>query len=523
MNKMRFVTTTGLHFTGETASLLRTRLTAASLVLSLVLVSVFVANLLIGDVPWPGVRFLILLVPAASFAALRGPQRFTLLQLRGFELAVFGAVVVQLLVMMWTRLLAFAESGDDVSLVATRHAGLAGWALLILTYGILMPNTWQRAFAVLLPVGLLPVGLLVGIRLQHPAVGEAFATDRVGIPLPAPLVAVLIAAFASYTIQRVRREAFAARQLGQYVLRTKIGAGGLGEVYRAEHQLLKRPCAVKLIKPDKANNEATLAKFEREVQATAKLTHWNTVEVYDYGRADDGTFYYVMELLPGLNLEDLVWRHGPLPPERAVHFLRQVCRALREAHAKGLIHRDIKPANIFAAERGGVYDVAKLLDFGLVREQVKQPARGAASESGTFSGSPLYMCPEQATSYDRLDARSDIYSLGAVAYFLITGRPPFGGRTVMEAVEAHAREPVKPPAELNPAVPSDLSQVVVRCLAKNPADRFPTADSLDRALAACQCAGTWTEDQAAAWWRAIDQRRAPPATPIDATVESRPS
>jgi eukaryotic-like serine/threonine-protein kinase len=192
----------------------------------------------------------------------------------------------------------------------------------------------------------------------------------------------------------IRREAFQAKQLGQYVLKRRLGAGGMGEVYQAEHQLLKRPCAVKLIKPDKQTDPAALARFEREVQATAKLTHWNTVEIFDYGHADDGTFYYAMELLPGLSLEDLVKFHGPVPAERAVHFLRQACAALTEAHAKGLIHRDLKPANLFAAERGGVYDVVKLLDFGLVREQ-KRAQDLKLTQPGSFSGSPLYMCPEQ--------------------------------------------------------------------------------------------------------------------------------
>jgi serine/threonine-protein kinase len=264
---------------------------------------------------------------------------------------------------------------------------------------------------------------------------------------------------------------------------------------------LKRPCAVKLIKPSKVADAKSLVQFEREVQTTAKLTHWNTVEIYDYGHADDGTFYYVMELLPGMNLDELVKCYGPLPPERAVHFLRQVCKALREAHGKGLIHRDIKPANIFAAERGGVYDVAKLLDFGLVREQRGQPIGPQGTQPGSFSGSPLYMCPEQTKAYDRLDARSDIYSLGAVAYYLVTGRPPFQGDTVWETIQAHSQKPLVPPAEVNPGVPTDLECVIIHCLARMPANRYQDMDSLDKALGACACAGKWTEEQATGWWQ----------------------
>ena len=208
-----------------------------------------------------------------------------------------------------------------------------------------------------------------------------------------------------------------------------------------------------------------------------------------------------MELLPGLSLDELVKFHGPLPAARAVHFLRQTCKALREAHAKGLIHRDIKPANIFAAERGGVYDVVKLLDFGLVREQSTQADDLKLTQAGTFSGSPLFMCPEQTKSYHNLDARSDIYSLGAVAYFLVTGRAPFVGDNMWDIIAAHARDPVVPPSELNPAVPLDLELVINRCLAKMPVHRFQDVDSLEKALAECECADKWTEDQAAAWWR----------------------
>ena len=261
-------------------------------------------------------------------------------------------------------------------------------------------------------------------------VGAALQAEKLGFATPTPLVAALVAVFGAHVITSIRRDAFKARQLGQYVLKNKLGSGGMGEVYKAEHQLLKRPCAIKLIKPGMVADHLSLARFEREVQATAKLTHWNTVEIYDYGHAEDGTFYYAMEYLPGLNLKDLVMRHGPMPPERAIHFLRQICRALREAHAKGLIHRDIKPANIIAAERRGVYDVAKLLDFGLVREQTKEKVDSRPTERESAGGTPLYMCPEQFRAYDRLDAHSDIYSFGAVAYYLITGRPPFAGDTV---------------------------------------------------------------------------------------------
>ena len=238
------------------------------------------------------------------------------------------------------------------------------------------------------------------------------------------LILAVGSTFGARTISRLRRQVAEARQLGQYRLRRRIGAGGMGEVYLAEHQLLKRPCAVKLIRPGDVADPKALARFEREVRLTATLSHPNTVEIYDYGRTEDGTYYYVMEYLPGLSLAELVERHGPLPPGRAVYLLRQVCGALREAHAAGLIHRDIKPSNIFAARRGGMDDVAKLLDFGLVLPAATAGAPHLSGE-GQILGTPLFMSPEQATGGRELDERSDIYSLGAVAYYLLTGRPPF--------------------------------------------------------------------------------------------------
>jgi serine/threonine-protein kinase len=236
------------------------------------------------------------------------------------------------------------------------------------------------------------------------------------------------------------------------------------------------------------------------VQATAALTHPNTVEIYDYGRAEDGTFYYAMEYLPGLTLDQLGERHGPLPPARAVHLLRQVCGALREAHGVGLIHRDIKPANIIVCTRGGIHDVVKLVDFGLVRGIDPGADGGRLTQDGAIAGTPEYMSPEQAEGAAGLDGRSDIYSLGAVAYFLLTGRPPFRRATTLQLLFAHAREPVEPIAALRPEVPADLRGVVQRCLEKDPGRRYPDVAALDQALAACQAREPWTEAQAATWW-----------------------
>ena len=304
------------------------------------------------------------------------------------------------------------------------------------------------------------------------------------------LILAVGSTFGARTISRLRRQVAEARQLGQYRLRRRIGAGGMGEVYLAEHQLLKRPCAVKLIRPDDVADPKALERFEREVRLTATLSHPNTVEIYDYGRAEDGTYYYVMEYLPGLSLAELVERHGPLPAGRAVYLLRQVCLALREAHAAGLIHRDIKPSNIFAARRGGMDDVAKLLDFGLVRPAAASRAAHLSGE-GQILGTPLFMSPEQATGGRELDERSDIYSLGAVAYYLLTGRPPFDGGDGIAVMIAHARDPVTPPSLVRAGIPEDLERVVLRCLAKDPSERFPDAESLELSLGDCTPHGDW--------------------------------
>jgi serine/threonine-protein kinase len=252
-------------------------------------------------------------------------------------------------------------------------------------------------------------------------------------------------------------------------------------------------------------------RFEREVRTAATLTHWNTVEVFDYGHTEDGTFYYVMEYLPGMDLQDMVERYGPLPPERAVHLLRQVCQALREAHAIGLIHRDIKPSNIIACERGGVHDVAKLLDFGLVKTFATESGAVKLTRDGAFTGSPAFMSPEQALGREQIDTRSDIYNIGAVAYFLMTGKLTFDRLSVLEMAHAHAYEPLALSHEFNEAVPADLQRVILRCLEKDPNRRYQDVVALERALAACKVVGEWTPEKAEEWWRCHGDQTALPS------------
>ena len=276
----------------------------------------------------------------------------------------------------------------------------------------------------------------------------------------------------------------------------------MGDVFLAEHVLMKRPCALKLIRSEAAADPRALARFEREVKTTASLTHPHTIEIYDYGHTDDGTFYYVMEYLPGLSLDQLLAEYGPLPPGRVIYLLRQACSALAEAHAAGLIHRDLKPGNLYISERGGLCDFVKVLDFGLVK-LVQEPSAAQLTADHVISGTPLYMAPEQALGDEKLDARSDLYALGAIAYHMLSGQPPFQDENPMAVMIAHARQEVPPISCHRADVPDDLQQVVLRCLAKSPADRYADAKELEQALAACAAAGEWDARKAAVWWHDV--------------------
>jgi hypothetical protein len=298
----------------------------------------------------------------------------------------------------------------------------------------------------------------------------------------------------------VQQATLAAKQLGQYALEEKLGAGGMGTVYKARHAMLRRPTAVKLLDLDKMSDGA-VARFEREVQLTSGLTHPNTVAVFDYGRTPEGIFYYAMEYLDGINLDDLVARFGPLPEARVVHILRQVCGSLAEAHAAGLVHRDVKPANIFLTCRGGLYDFVKVLDFGLVK--ALDGAQANLTAANAVTGTPHYLSPEAVNQPDQVDARADIYAIGAVGYFLLTATPVFTGTGVMDICMKHVQAAPEPPsARRGRPVSPALEALVLRCLAKSPADRPADAADLARELEEFIVDGRWTQDDAAAWWAA---------------------
>lgn len=312
-----------------------------------------------------------------------------------------------------------------------------------------------------------------------------------------------------------RKSALTARRLGQYVLVQEIGRGANGMVYRARHSLLRRPVAVKLLSPE-ITNEASAARFEHEVQMTSQLNHPNTVAIYDYGRTPEGLFYYAMEYLSGIELDQLVRKFGPQPEGRIIHILRQVCGSLAEAHRIGLIHRDVKPANVVLTRRGGVCDVVKVLDFGLVKARHLRPPDGAIATA--VVGTPHFMPPEAIEKPESVDGRSDLYSVGAIGYWLLTGQTLFDGQGVdaLLAQQVNA-EPQSPSQRLGRRASPDLEQIIMQCLSKLPQERPPSAEALDEALGRCAMAGAWSSSDAENWWR--DNMAALEAAPIATMAE----
>lgn len=313
-----------------------------------------------------------------------------------------------------------------------------------------------------------------------------------------------MAYFAARSVYGLRKQLDSARRMGSYHLRTKLGEGGMGEVWVADHEMLARSAAIKLVRHagDAAHSvtDDMLHRFEREVRATAHLRSPHTIEIYDYGLADDGTFFYVMELLDGLDLDALVKEHGPQPWPRVVAILSQVCHSLGEAHERGLVHRDIKPANIFLCHIGRDVDQVKVLDFGLVKMTGDADGHADLTRQGMFVGTPAFAPPEQAQEgVDAIDARGDIYSLGCVAFWLLTGRLVFEGKTPVEMLISHARDEAPPPSQVTELdIPDAFDTLVLRCLAKDLHDRPSSADDLLASLEALEA--DWTEPEARGWW-----------------------
>jgi serine/threonine protein kinase len=319
------------------------------------------------------------------------------------------------------------------------------------------------------------------------------------------LLALSAAAIFVFTIllARSRREAqkaaIEAQQIGQYKLERKLGSGGMGVVYKAHHAMLRRPTAVKMLEPDKVN-EGTIERFEREVQTTSQLNNPNTVAIYDYGRTPEGVFYYAMEFLDGIDLQSLVERYGPQPVPRVIHILDQICGSLYEAHSLGLVHRDIKPANIMLNRRGGQPDVVKVLDFGLVKALEDQRQAGL-TQNASLTGTPLYMSPEAIQMPNTVDARTDIYAVGAVGYFLLTGQPVFEADNVVDLCQKHVATPPVPPSERSRSpIPAELESALLACLEKTRAKRPQTARDIALLMSRCAEATQWSIEDADAWW-----------------------
>ncbi len=393
--------------------------------------------------------------------------------------------------------LSFAAStclAYDLKMAMT--ANILWSCLVVFLRTIVVPSTGPRS-TVVASVVMVPMVASSAVLSYISDDQEFPPLALVGSTVVVAVVVALLATVGSRLIYDLRMQINAAMRLGSYTLDHKIGEGGNGTVYRAHHALLRRPAAVKLVRPDMVDAE-TLDRFELEVQHMSQLTHPNTVAVFDYGRSPDGVFYYAMEYLDGIDLEKLVTAFGPQPADRVTAILIQVCGALQEAHNRGIMHRDIKPANIILCERGEVPDVAKVVDFGLVKEITADP--GDAGQTSRIFGTPSYVAPECITDPDIVGTPADIYGVGAVGYFLLTGRRVFEGKSAVEICIQHVTSKVVPPSQYAAGLARELEDIVLRCLAKSPKDR-PTAAELASLLRALPAIGTWSEPQAVAWWK----------------------
>jgi eukaryotic-like serine/threonine-protein kinase len=387
--------------------------------------------------------------------------------------------------------IAFAASAYlQKELHASGYMALAYTTFTVFARALLVPSSARRTFT---------TSLLTYVPMSITALAVSLTTSQELTPTALfcgyqllGLVSVVLATAGSSVIYGLRSQVSVAAQLGQYKLERVISKGGMGTVYRAHHTLLRRETAIKVMQV--ANTE-TLEHFEQEVQAMSELTHPNTVVVYDYGRSLDGQFYYAMEYLPGVDLHNFVKRYNALPSGRVARLLAQVCGALQEAHERKLIHRDIKPANIIVCERGGVPDVAKVVDFGLVKDVGK-----TTNTTQTIKGTVGFIAPEVVTDPELVGPAVDIYAVGCVAYYLVTGRNVFSAATPMEQLRLHVKAEPPPPSKLVPTIAPELESIILRCLAKQPSARFASARELATALRAVPT-GDWTDAMARAWWR----------------------
>ena len=385
--------------------------------------------------------------------------------------------------------------------------GVSWIAVWILLFATVIPTPPRRALAAALASATaVPVvaSLALVLRGDVPSSGIAVFALRTFIPY---FLVALVAYVAARVVYRLGTELTHARELGSYRLVERLGEGGMGEVWRAEHHLLARPAAIKLIRtsdePDSSEARELGARFEREAQVTSTLRSPHTIQLYDFGIADDGAFYYVMELLDGFDLQVLVERFGPVPVDRAVHLLVQTCDSLSEAHDRGLIHRDIKPANVYVCRYGREVDFIKVLDFGLVKPADAEQSATLPELTGAHAahGTPAFMPPEQALGNRPVDGRADLYALGCVAYWLVTGRPVFQGSSPIDTIVKHVSAVPDPPSRHSSMdVPPDFDALVLECLSKDPDQRPPTADVVASRLRSLSSGRGWNKARAVEWW-----------------------
>ena len=380
-----------------------------------------------------------------------------------------------------------------------------GECVWLVAYPLLVPNTPRKILvASLLAASMGPAGLAISAVATGTPVGRPL--DAATYFLTSSYLCAILAYVIARVVHRFNLQLKNAREIGSYELVERIGAGGMGEVWRAQHRLLARPAAIKLIRSSMLGEsqrarEALVRRFEREARETAALGSTHTIDVYDFGVTEEGDFYYVMELLEGLSLERLVQEFGAVDPGRTVHLLRQVCHSLGEAHARGLVHRDVKPANIMVCRLGPDDDFVKVLDFGLVKHTAAGQTVTMLSMEGTAVGTPSYMAPEIALGHSDVDGRADIYSLGCVAYYLLTGQPVFSADTPVATAVAHVHNaPIPPGLRSEFKIPPALDALIMECLAKDPAARPASAAVVSERLAAAVPADAWTPDAARTWW-----------------------
>jgi tRNA A-37 threonylcarbamoyl transferase component Bud32 len=397
---------------------------------------------------------------------------------------------------------AVPPAGDDIMRIS--------WiCLLILIFAMIAPSTPRRMLiASLIVASFDPVAYWVAWLLGGKALNPAYVFVICWPSYACAFVAVVPAR----VVQRLGRRLREAQDLGSYHLVERLGTGGMGEVWRAEHRLLAREAAIKLVRPevlgarDEQEARLMLKRFEREAQATAALSSPHTIQVFDFGLTQDGTFYYVMELLTGRDLESLVREFGPLPPNRVLYLLRQICHSLADAHARGLVHRDIKPANIYVCRMGLEYDFAKVLDFGLVKIQTGRAVRNTetlATMENTTPGTPAYMAPEVILGDADVDRRADVYSLGCVTYFLLTGELVYEADTSMKMLMQHLHaQPVPPSERTELPVPRELDELILACLQKDPKRRPQDAGEMYQMACHVHVRDEWGSDEAKHWWRA---------------------